>query len=124
MPCPEKDNAIIAYEEIWHEFPAPPYGAVSWIIRNDSEDTGITFLGRLADAYLAFRKTPAGAFTALREEREPDGMWSARYLIGDDKLPSMNEIATLDLDNIASRTSIEISSISYRVVDTAVEGKE
>ena len=125
MPCPEKGGVVTAYEEIWHEFPPPAEGTVSWIIRNDSPVTGITFLGRLNDAYLAFRKTPKGDFTALREERDQmTRKWQVRYRIGDDEVPMMKDVAKSDFDGIVSKTSIEVTGASYRVVATAVEGKD
>lgn len=125
MPCPEKDDAVTRYEEIWHEFPAPPKNSVSWIIRNDSSETGITFLGRLENAYLAFRKTGDGTFTALREDRdEKTGEWQVKYLIGKAKLPSMTQVAASDLNSIAARSKIEILGVEYRVCAAAVESAE
>lgn len=125
MPCPEKDDVVTPYEEIWHEFPAPPEESVSWIIRTDSSEDGTTFLGRLENAYLAFRKTPQGAFTALREERDSKtGTWKVKYLIGSEKLPSMNEVSSSDPDSIAGKSRIEILGVQYRVCATAVEGRD
>jgi hypothetical protein len=125
MPCPEKGGAVTAYEEIWHEFPAPAEGTVSWIVRNDDPETGITFLGRLENAYLAFRKTLEGKFTALREAWDPKtGKWEVKYRIGDDEVPTMKDVVKSDLGSIVSKTSIDVSGASYRVIATAVEGKD
>lgn len=125
MPRPEKDNMVTPYEEIWHEFPAPPKDSVSWIVRNDSPETGSTFLGRLEDAFLAFRKTEDGTFTAVREERDAEtGEWSVRYRIGKEKLPSMKDVVNCDPDSIASKSKIEILGVEYHVCAAAVEGRE
>lgn len=125
MPCPEKGDAVTPYEEIWREFPAPPKESVSWIIRNDSPENGITFLGRLENAYLAFRKTGDGAFTALREDQdEKTGKWKVKYLIGSGKLPSMNELASSEPDRAAGKSKIEILGVEYRVCAAAVEGRD
>lgn len=125
MLCPEKGDAVTPYEEIWHEFPEPPKGSISWIIRNDSHETGITFLGRVENAYLAFRKTGDGAFTALREARDDKtGEWKIKYLIGTGSLPSMNDVASCDPDSIAEKSQITILAVEYRVCATAIEGKD
>ena len=125
MPRPEKDNVVTPYEEIWHEFPAPPKDSVSWIIRNDSSETGTTFLGRLENAFLAFRKTKDGSFTAIREERNDEtGEWRARYRIGKETLPSMKDVVNCDPDSIASKSKIEILGAEYHVCAAAVEGTE
>ena len=123
MPRPEKDDVVTPYEEIWHEFPAPPEASVSWILRGDSSEDGTTFLGRLEDAYMAFKKTPQGAFTALREERDTKtDEWKVKYLIGSEKLPSMNDVLSCDPDSIAQKSNIDVLGNRYRVCATAIEG--
>ena len=111
------------YEDVWHEFPAPPKGSVSWIFRNHDNETGTTFLGKLENAYLAFRKTPDESFTALREDRDAEsGDWKVKYLIGSGNLPSMNAVASCKPDDVARKSLVNILGIDYHVCAATVKG--
>jgi hypothetical protein len=123
MPWPEQNEKITPYEEIWHEFPAPPKGSVSWIVRNDDSKNGITFLGRLEGSFLAFRKNEAEGFTAVREELKGDS-WSVVYRIGSGDLPRAEKVVGGKLGEMVEGKKVEILGVEYLVCAVAVEGKE
>jgi hypothetical protein len=123
MPWPEQDNKVTSYEEIWHEYPAPPAGSVSWIVRNDDPENGITFLGRLEGSFLAFRKNEKEGFTAVREEMGKEG-WKVVYRIGDGEVPRAEGGVGCDFQGIKEGGKVQILGVEYLVCAVAVEGKE
>lgn len=123
MPWPEQGGKVTSYEEIWHEYPAPPKGSVSWIIRNDDPKNGITFLGRLEGSFLAFRKNEKEGFTAVREELRGE-KWELVYKIGVGELPGAEKVVGGDFGGMKEGGKLEILGVEYKVCAVAVEGKE
>ena len=98
MACPEKDNALTQYEEVWRELPVPE-DAPAWILESGGGDDKI-FIGRTAGFFMSFRQKQDGTYSARREDwSESASKWQPKYLVGDQDLPSMHDGAVAELSN-------------------------
>lgn len=94
MPAPHLGGKIVPYEEIWHEFPAPPPGSVSWIL--ESSD-GKTFMGKIGGDFIALAEKSSGVegFAAVKEQTDSATKnWSTVYSTGpSESLQRMSKIS-------------------------------
>lgn len=87
-PCPHKDNAVTAYEEVWRDITANMQaGDQSWILQSSD---GTTFIGKVGTIYLAIKKDVDGMFTARKEEL--DGTWRVSFESEGHALPQVSQV--------------------------------
>ncbi|KAK7413360.1 hypothetical protein QQX98_007737 [Neonectria punicea] len=79
-PCPHRNGAMTAYEEVWRDVTAPAsLHEPSWILQSSD---GASFVGKVGSVYLAIRKSSDGAFAARKETLE-NQHWSVSFESGD-----------------------------------------
>lgn len=109
MPCPHKNDLMTEFEEVWKTLePSKEFGK-AWIVQSVD---GLTFLGRIGDAFLAMRQSE-DAFGARRELFK-DGAWRDVYVVG--KVPSAKELGDgLDVSKWTMGQEIELKGVAYVV---------
>jgi hypothetical protein len=91
MACPEKDNRITDYEEVWRDVEptkCPGVEPVAWVVQHYFKKA---FLARIGGGMIGVCHTPNG-FGARREEWDTEkGYWKVVYEIGEHhELPSFS----------------------------------
>ncbi|KAL6399452.1 neutral amino acid transporter [Ilyonectria robusta] len=87
-PCPHKDGAVTAYEEVWRDITANMQaGDQSWILQSSD---GTTFIGKVGTLYLAIKKDTDGTFTARKEEL--NGTWRVSFESEGHALPQVLQV--------------------------------
>lgn len=87
-PCPHKDGAVTAYEEVWRDITANVQtGDQSWILQSSD---GTTFIGKVGSIYLAIKKDMDGTFTARKEEL--NGTWRVSFESERQGLPQVSQV--------------------------------
>lgn len=87
-PCPPKDGAVTAYEEVWRDITAKMQsGDQSWILQSSD---GTTFIGKVGSIYLAIKKGVDGTFSARKEEL--DGAWRVSFESEGQSLPQVTQV--------------------------------
>ena len=85
MPCPEKNDVVTVFEEVWRKVALLPGPKRAWIVQSVD---GKTFIGRIGGAYIALSEK-GGEFVARREEWDEQEGWRINYAIGNvEGLPS------------------------------------
>lgn len=122
MPCPEKGNVMTDYEEVWRDLPVTGEsgGRAAWIVQSVDDVEGTTFVGRLGNAFMAFRKSRDGSFFAKREEwGEKENRWQTKYLVGDHSTPWLEGAGDWSLREESSWSVGEVvhdlKGVQYRV---------
>lgn len=91
MPCAEKDNRIMPYEEVWRQIHPALRADRGWILQGELNGT-TTFLGCFGGIFFAMKQDKSGVFSVRKEELEDvQGrlQWVLKYQSGDDDLPSL-----------------------------------
>ncbi|KAH7000676.1 hypothetical protein EDB80DRAFT_811980 [Ilyonectria destructans] len=87
-PCPHKDGAVAAYEEVWRDITANMQaGDQSWILQSSD---GTTFIGKVGSIYLAIKKDMDGTFAARKEEL--NGTWRVSFESEGQGLPQVTQV--------------------------------
>jgi hypothetical protein len=96
MPCAEKGNAVMEYEEVWRKLAPRPGGPKrGWILQSVE---GKTFLGRIGGGYIALSEEAGRRFGARSEEWSVEGGWRVKYALGDvESVPSLADTGSNEL---------------------------
>ncbi|KPM38682.1 hypothetical protein AK830_g7884 [Neonectria ditissima] len=114
-PCPHKNGAMTAYEEVWRDITAPiSSDDQSWILQSSHE---ATFIGKVGNIYLAIRKGSDGSFAARKEDFEGD--WTISFESGHvQELPRVKQVLEefeVEGSDRAEGRKVKIASTEYVV---------
>ncbi|RDW95103.1 hypothetical protein BP5796_00866 [Coleophoma crateriformis] len=109
MPCPHKNDAVTEFEEVWKTLEPSKEFRKAWIVQSLD---GMTFLGRIGDAFLGMRQSEDG-FGARREALE-NGAWKDIYVVG--KVPSVKEFPdSVDASKWTIGQEFELGGVAFVV---------
>ncbi|KAH8897596.1 hypothetical protein GQ53DRAFT_837472 [Thozetella sp. PMI_491] len=101
MPCPERNNEITPYEEVWRALPLPAGLERGWVLQG-KHGNATSFLGRVGGIFVAMRQRTDGSFAVSKEELVSDvgqpQQWVGQYRSGGHDLPSLERLGVAEFD--------------------------